>query len=141
MQKKKKKKKKCQGIFTLYVRRQKQAMCAGTGPGWMAPASFWLMISEIVREEEELKCTQQVQSRWDFTEFWLVRSWRSTLRVGGAPGFCGWTDWHTQGSSLGNMETRGLKPRKDAEGPSDQCLVLGQRRWFEKTTDGVIPAI
>ena len=101
----KKKKKKSQGIFTLCVRRQKQAMCAGMGPGWTAPASFWLMISEIVREEEELKRTQQAQSRWDFTEFWLFRSWRSMLRVGGALGFCGWTGWHTQGLSLGNMET------------------------------------
>lgn len=32
-------------------------MCAGMGPGWTASASFWLMISEIVREEEELKHT------------------------------------------------------------------------------------
>lgn len=58
------------------------------------------MISEINREEEELKCIQQAQSRCDFSEFAQQpevaalgpqlggngRSWRSTLQ--GRQGFC-----------------------------------------------------
>ena len=46
--------------------------------------------------------------------------------------------WHTQGLPLGNMETCGREPGKDAE---DQHVVLGKRRWAEKTTNGVLPAI
>lgn len=42
---------------------------AGTGPGAVAPESLLPMGSEIIREEEELKCTEQAQPGCDFSEF------------------------------------------------------------------------
>lgn len=77
------------------------------------------MISEIIREEEELKCIQQAQLRCDFSEYaqqpsavptlgpqlgGIGRSWRSRRERPLYPqlcgevglGSCGWTDWHIQ---------------------------------------------
>ena len=53
----------------MYRRRQKQATLAGTGPGAAAPVNLLRMISEIITEEEELKCAEQAQPRCDFSAF------------------------------------------------------------------------